>query len=97
MTFIEQFETDLAHQIDSGSADTASIVVWASEKVLESYRNGIIAGREGTTVKRSGNSRRKTRFSQENRFELSNRGKIVGADVQNPLAIRGQLEFLGRA
>lgn len=44
MTFIEQFERALARMLDSGSADTAEIVRWASEKILESYRNGITAG-----------------------------------------------------
>lgn len=58
MTFIEQFERALARMLDSGSADTADIVRWASEKILESYRNGITAGLQGATVKRPGVSRR---------------------------------------
>jgi hypothetical protein len=35
-----------------------AIVRWVSEKVLESYRNGITAGQKGATVKRQGLSRR---------------------------------------
>ncbi len=58
MTFIEQFERALARMLDSGSADTADIVRWASEKILESYRNGITAGLQGAAVKRPGVSRR---------------------------------------
>lgn len=58
MTFIEQFERALTRMLDSGSADTAEIVRWASEKILESYRNGITAGLQGATVKRPGASRR---------------------------------------
>ncbi len=56
MTFIEQFESELTKQIE-GAADTAVIVRWASEKVLESYRNGITAGQKGVMVKRQGKSR----------------------------------------
>ena len=62
MTFIEQFERALARMLDSGSADTADIVRWASEKILESYRNGITAGLQGATVKRPGTSRRSGLF-----------------------------------
>jgi hypothetical protein len=42
MTFIEQFEQELVKKLQ-GSEDAASIVRWAAEKVLESYRNGITA------------------------------------------------------
>ena len=49
MTYLEQFEAELAKRIESAT-DTASIVRWVSEKVLESYRNGIAAGRKGTQV-----------------------------------------------
>ena len=44
------------------AADTADIVRWASEKILESYRNGITAGLQGATVKRPGTSRRSGLF-----------------------------------
>lgn len=40
MTFLKQFEAELALKLD-GAEDTATIVRWVSEKVLESYRNGI--------------------------------------------------------
>ncbi len=59
MTFIEQFEADLARRIESATDSTADIVRWASETVLESYRNGITAGQKGATVKRHGQSRRR--------------------------------------
>lgn len=36
--------------LDSGSADAADIVKWASERVLESYRNGITASLLGAAV-----------------------------------------------
>jgi uncharacterized membrane-anchored protein len=58
MTFIAEFERDLIAKLESTDADTAEIVRWACEKVLESYRNGITAGRKGATVKRPGESRR---------------------------------------
>lgn len=59
MTYIEQFEAELARRLESGSEDTASIVRWVTEKVLESYRNGITAGQKGAQVKRQGQSRRR--------------------------------------
>lgn len=59
MTFIEQFEQELARRIESSTDSTTDIVRWVSEKVLESYRNGITAGQNGATVKRPGQSRRR--------------------------------------
>lgn len=57
MTYISDFDRELSERIDSGE-DTASLVRWVSEKVLESYRNGITAGQNGAQVKRKGKSRR---------------------------------------
>ena len=57
MTYIEQFEAELLKKLN-GAEDTASIVRWVSEKVLESYRNGITAGQKGAQVIRKGKSRR---------------------------------------
>jgi hypothetical protein len=59
MTFIQQFETELTKKLENGTDNTAAIVRWASEKVLESYRNGITAGQKGTPVIRKGQSRRR--------------------------------------
>ena len=59
MTFIQQFETELAQKLDNGTDNTLAIVRWASEKVLESYRNGITAGKKGAQVIRKGQSRRR--------------------------------------
>jgi len=58
MTFIQQFEQELSRQLESG-ADSIAIIRWASERVLESYRNGITAGQKGTAVIRKGGSRRR--------------------------------------
>jgi hypothetical protein len=58
MTYIEAFDADLAAKLESGTETTEEIVRWVSEKVLESYRNGITAGQKGATVKRQGQSRR---------------------------------------
>ena len=57
MTYIQQFEAELLKKLD-GAEDTATIVRWISEKVLESYRNGITAGQKGAQVIRKGKSRR---------------------------------------
>jgi hypothetical protein len=45
MTYIHEFEAEFQKKLE-GAGDTASIVRWVSEKVLESYRNGITAGQE---------------------------------------------------
>jgi hypothetical protein len=57
MKYIEQFEQELYKKL-TGSEDPATIVRWVGEKVLESYRNGITAGRAGAEVIRKGKSRR---------------------------------------
>jgi len=58
MTYIKQFEEELVKRFQ-GSEDAAAIVRWISEKVLESYRNGITAGQKGAQVIRKGASRRR--------------------------------------
>lgn len=58
MTYLEQFEAELQKKLN-GPEDEATIVRWVSEKVLESYRNGITAGQKGTQVIRKGKSRRR--------------------------------------
>jgi hypothetical protein len=57
MTYIEQFEAELLKKLN-GNEDDATIVRWTSERVLESYRNGITAGEKGAKVIRKGESRR---------------------------------------
>ena len=64
MTFIDEFEQELLRQLES-SANFGDIVEWASEKVLESYRNGITQGQKGASVKRKGKSRRHSIFLKE--------------------------------
>lgn len=80
MTFIEQFERQLGGMMEI-EPDAAEIIRWASEKVLESYRNGIKAGREGATVKRDGRSRRRggpwTPGQREQHGEPVRRGKAA--------------------
>jgi hypothetical protein len=49
MSYIKQFETQLREKLESRT-DTDSIVRWVSEKVLESYRNGLTAGKKGGAV-----------------------------------------------
>jgi uncharacterized membrane-anchored protein len=61
MSYIQEFEAELAKRLLS-SEKTETIVRWISEKVLESYRNGITAGQKGETVKRKGQSRRRDSF-----------------------------------
>ena len=63
MSYIDQFEAELLKKLN-GSEDTATLVKWVSEKVLESYKNGITAGQKGATVIRKGQSRRPSLPSQ---------------------------------
>ena len=58
MSYIEQFEAELLKKLNS-SETGESVIRWVSEKILESYRNGITAGRKGDMVKRQGKSRRR--------------------------------------
>ena len=57
MTYIEQFKADLLKKLQACQDDN-SLVAWVSEKVLESYRNGITAGQKGAQVIRKGASAR---------------------------------------
>jgi len=63
MSYITDFEMELVAKLD-GKEDTATIVKWISEKVLESYRNGITAGQKGAQVIRKGESRRRGQFGK---------------------------------
>ena len=56
MSYIEQFEQELVAKLNA-KEDNAAIVRWVSEKVLESFKHGIIAGRKRATVARQGQSR----------------------------------------
>ena len=63
MSYIEQFEQELISKLN-GQEDSASIVRWVAERVLESYRNGITAGQKRATVARQGQSRRRGVFGK---------------------------------
>lgn len=60
MTYIEQFAAELLKKLQEVDADLEETVRWVSEKVLESYRNGITAGQKGVQVIRKGKSRRRS-------------------------------------
>jgi hypothetical protein len=64
MSYITEFEQELKAKLNSAEGDEA-IIRWISEKVLESYRNGIKAGQKGRQVIRDGKSRRKGSFPIE--------------------------------
>lgn len=57
MSYLSDFDRELEEKLRSGEA-VDIIVRWVSEKILESYRNGIKAGQKGEIVKRDGKSRR---------------------------------------
>jgi hypothetical protein len=63
MSYIDEFEKELQAKL-AGTGDEASIIRWASEKLLESYRNGITAGQKGAQVARQGTSRRRGQFGK---------------------------------
>jgi hypothetical protein len=56
MGYLDQFEAELAKKLGTPIDDP--IIRFVSEKILESYRNGINAGQAGEEVIRSGKSRR---------------------------------------
>ena len=63
MSYIKDFEAELLKKLTS-TEDDASIVRWVSERILESYRNGITAGQKGEKVIRKGESRRRDSFGK---------------------------------
>jgi hypothetical protein len=63
MSYINEFEAELIGKLEGGE-DTKTLVQWVSEKVLESYRNGITAGQKGAQVIRHGKSRRRGSFGK---------------------------------
>lgn len=64
MTFIQQFETELIQKLE-GPEEMAAIVRWASQRVLESYRNGITAGQKGARLNRNGENDRRDTFGKK--------------------------------
>jgi hypothetical protein len=63
MSYINEFEQELKAKLN-GAEGEDEIVRWVSEKVLESYRNGIKAGQKGVQVIRDGKSRRRGSFGK---------------------------------
>lgn len=63
MSYRHEFETQFVAKLRSNATE-ADLVRWVTEKVLESYRNGIKAGQKGVVVKRDGKSRRRSPFTE---------------------------------
>jgi len=57
MKFLATLEAEFLQEL-RGPATAEELARWVSEKVLQSYRNGIKAGQNGEVVKRDGKSRR---------------------------------------
>ena len=64
MNYMNEFEGELRGKLNSSLGEDA-IVEWVCESVLQSYRNGIKAGRKGNSVIRDGKSRRRYDTSAE--------------------------------
>jgi hypothetical protein len=58
MSYIDEFEKEFGRKLLEEST-TEALTQWVSEKLLESYRNGITAGQKGAKVIRQGESRRR--------------------------------------
>jgi len=63
MSYINEFEQELIAKLN-GKEDTASVVRWIVEHMLQSYKNGISAGQKGAKVMRKGESRRRGSFGK---------------------------------
>ena len=63
MSYITDFEAELRTKLN-GSEGEDAVIRWICERVLESYRNGIKAGKDGTPVKRDGQSRRRGSYGK---------------------------------
>jgi hypothetical protein len=49
MSYIKEFEAELAKQLQSGM-DQATLTKWLSDKILESYKNGVVAGKRAAAI-----------------------------------------------
>ena len=63
MSYIKEFENELMKRLNS-SQTGEEVIRWVSERILESYKNGIAAGQKGANVKRKGESRRRGAFGK---------------------------------
>lgn len=63
MSFIDDFEQEFSRRLETEKV-TDNLIHWASEKVLESYRNGLNAAKKGERVIRQGKSRRRGSFGK---------------------------------
>jgi hypothetical protein len=63
MSYIEEFELQFRNRLEEAD-DTDTLVRWVSERILESYRNGITAAENGAKVIRKGESRRRGTFGK---------------------------------
>ena len=63
MSYMTEFETELRGKLNASEGEDA-VIRWVCEKVLESYRNGIKAGKNGADVKRDGESRRRGSYGK---------------------------------
>jgi hypothetical protein len=64
MSYMQEFEADFRRKLEKEATPLSELVRWVTEKVLESYRNGIKAGQKGAVVKRDGKSRRRDSFGR---------------------------------
>jgi len=51
MTYLQKIEAEFLKKLDE-TPDRAALARWVSGKILESYKNGITAGRKGGTVRK---------------------------------------------
>ena len=63
MAYMQEFVAELRRQYNEAH-DEEVFLRWVSEKVLESYKNGIKAGQNGAVVKRNGQSRGRGSFGK---------------------------------
>ena len=46
-SYITDFEGELTKKLEDGTCNITAIVGWVSEKILESFKNGVIADKKG--------------------------------------------------
>ena len=54
MSYITDFEGEFTKKLEDKAVNTTEIVRWVSENILESYKNGVTAGKKASQRIRKG-------------------------------------------
>ena len=64
MSYMDDFERDLVNVLEN-APDQKTVVQFVKNKLLESYRNGVSAGKKGLPAKTAGAGDRRPRYARK--------------------------------